>query len=118
MSLRNSTPLLVGVVWGTLALCGPTHANPAHLTLLKMGEKERNATLTAFMRQSGERCVVTRSFFQGIHEASGDAFWNVACQNSSALSIMIKNNATGSTKVLECGVMKAIANVECFKKFK
>lgn len=75
------------VVWGALALCGAAHANAAHLALLKMGEKERNASLTEFMRQSGEPCVVTRSFFQGIEEASGAAFWNLACQDSSALGI-------------------------------
>ena len=31
--------------------------------------------------------------------------------------VTIMNDSAGSTKVLDCRVLKAVANVDCFKKF-
>jgi hypothetical protein len=82
-----------------------------------MTEPERVAALNRFLIQSGETCEVTRTFFQGVNKADGSAFWNVACRNSGALSIMITADAGGSTRITDCSVIKAVANVECFKPF-
>jgi hypothetical protein len=68
------------------------------------------------MAASGERCKVERSFYQG-KTKSQDVFWNVACSGGKSYSIMIKNNKQGSTQILNCDVMRAVAKVECFKKF-
>ena len=48
---------------------------------------------------------------------AGDVFWNVACRNGKAYSIMINNDTDGSTKILSCAVIKAVNGAECFKKF-
>jgi hypothetical protein len=91
-----------------------TVANPIHDKLAALSEKERNDRLTYAVQDEG--CRVTRSFFQGFDKA-GNAFWNVACANRKTLVIMIKNDAQGSTRVLECAFMKAMGGTECFKKF-
>ena len=79
-----------------------------------MSETERNTILSYAVQE--ERCRVTQSFFQGF-DTSGSAFWNVACANRKTLSIMINNDARGSTRVLGCSTIKAMGGTECFKKF-
>ena len=63
---------------------------------------------------SGENCVVKENFFQGMTK-DDQAIWNVRCTNGKAF--MMEPDATGSTKILECSVLKFISGVECFKKF-
>jgi hypothetical protein len=89
-------------------------SNPIHAKLVALPEKERNAMLTYAVQD--ERCRVTRSFFQGL-DKSGDAHWNVACDDGRTFAIRIKNDAQGSTTVLECRVIKAMGGTDCFKKF-
>lgn len=92
-------------------------ANPAHNRLQQMSSGERNTFFAKFLQGSGERCdSVTRNFFQGTTK-SGDAFWNVACRNGQAFVILISNDAQGSTKILNCAMLKAMNAGECFKKF-
>src|SRR5438093_13116428 len=90
--------------------------NPAHTALYNLSDPARNAVLTKFMAQSGEHCVVVKTFFQGF-DAEGDAFWNVACRNKQTWLIGLNPDAAGSTRILECEVLKWMAGVECFKKF-
>jgi NaMN:DMB phosphoribosyltransferase len=112
--------LLVALVAGfvgtsaALALAQGAPSNPIHDKLAALSETERNERLSVVVLD--ERCRVTRSFFQGM-DKSGNAHWNVACANGKTLVIMINNDARGSTRVLECGVMKAVGGTECFKKF-
>lgn len=106
--------LLVGAAYVCPAF-GQTNA--ASDALRRMTEPERIAALNRFLTQSGESCDVTRTFFQGVNKSDGSAFWNVACRNGGALSIMVSADAGGSTRITDCGVMKAVANVECFKPF-
>lgn len=92
-------------------------ANEANNILSKMSETDRNSALAGLIKRSDEPCGrITKSFFQGL-DKSGNAFWNVRCSNKKAFVVMIYNDATGSTKILECSVLKAVAGVECFKKF-
>jgi hypothetical protein len=104
--------------WLIVAAGCPTlvYANPAHEQISKMGNAERNAFFAKFLRQSGENCNVVRNFYQGSTNR-GDAFWNVGCKGKDGFSIMIYNDAKGSTKILECRVMKAVGGTPCFKKF-
>ena len=91
--------------------------NKAHDLLAGQPDAQRNQMLTVFMKQSKENCdSVERSFFQGF-DKSRSAFWNVACRNGRSFAVMVYNDASGSTKVLDCGVLKVVAGVECFKKF-
>lgn len=91
-------------------------ANPANNQILALTESKRKEIFTAFMKQSGENCVVNKTFLQG-KSKNGDAFWNVGCTNNKSFVVEIKNNSTGSTKILECGVYKMVTKLECFKAF-
>lgn len=103
---------LVMFLMPTLAL-----ANKAHDMIEKMPDKDRNATFTAFLKNSGEDCgSVTRNFFQGFDE-NRNAFWNVVCTNKMSYAIMINNDSVGSTKIMSCALLKAVNAGECFNKF-
>ena len=96
---------------------GATNANKAHSIIANQSESERRAFLTSFIKNSGESCdSATKSFFQGFSKQR-EAFWNVRCRNGRAYLIKINDDATGSTKILDCGVLKAVGGGECFKKF-
>ena len=60
---------------------------------------------------------VQRTFHQGPDNKSSSSveFWNIACQDGHTYSIGV--DPSGSTKVLPCEAMKAVGQVECFKKF-
>lgn len=92
-------------------------ANPAHQRILELNENKRQQVLSSYMQQNGEQCAVVRTFYQGATKA-GDVFWNVECGNGEAFGIMIKNDANGSTMIMECDVLKQVGAGECFKKFK
>ena len=92
-------------------------ANEAHAMLSRLSDQDRNSTLTKFLKQSNENCdTVVRNFFQGF-DKDHNAFWNVACRNKKSYVIMIKNDKVGSTKIMDCGVLKMLKAGECFKKF-
>ena len=95
----------------------PVTGNKAHDLIAAQSDAERNATLTSVVKGSKERCDrVTRSFFQGIEPKSGEAYWNVQCHNRRSYAIAVYNDASGSTRVLACDVLKEIG-VECFRAF-
>lgn len=107
----------VALIMVTAGLTQVAWANPAHDRLQQIPSGERNGFFTKFLKGSGESCdAVTRNFFQGA-DKSGDAIWNVAYRNGKSYSIMIYNDAQGSTKVISCAVLKALNAGECFKKF-
>lgn len=112
---------MIGLIFAAMLLAGflvqNTWANPAHDRLEQMPSGERNGFFTKFPKGSGENCdAVTRNFLQGTAK-SGDAIWNVACRNGKSYSIMIYNDAQGSTKVISCAMLKALNAGECFRKF-
>ena|SRR2546425_5885483 len=92
----------------------PAEANPFHDRVIALSDAERNMIFSGVLID--ERCVVTRSFFQGF-DKNGNAYWNVACTSREPLSIQIMNDTRGSTRVLECSMLRLIARTECFKKF-
>lgn len=107
--------LLAGLLAGFWA--EDVSANPAHDRLQRMSSGERNTFFTKYLQGSGESCdAVTRSFFQGATK-SGDVMWNVACRNGKTLSILIHNDAEGSSKIIDCATLKLLNAGECFKKF-
>ena len=100
-----------------IAVSNAAYPNKAHDVLSGKSEKDRNFALAQFMAKSGESCgQVTKSFLQG-QDKSGKAFWNVQCSNKKSFSIIINNDNIGSTRILDCSILKAVAGVECFKKF-
>ena len=98
-------------------LVSTAYANPAHDRISKLSETERRAVFSGFMEKSSEICNVKKTFFQG-QSGGGDAFWNIKCSNGKAWVIQINNDATGSTRILECSVLEAMNAGKCFKKFK
>jgi len=95
-------------------------ANKAHHILSDKTNQERNEALTVLLIQSKEDCdAVMRNFFQGF-EPDGGAFWNVACGNGRSYIILIENDARGSTRIMDCALIKSLTKGrnECFKKLK
>jgi hypothetical protein len=82
-------------------------------------EDKRQALFARLMQSDGERCPsVTRTFLQG-SSSDGAVFWSFACSGGKNWQIMIRNDAGGSTKVLECTTIKALkAGPPCFTRFK
>lgn len=101
----------------TILLAFAAHANPAHDQLSSMSEQQRRSVLASFLVKSGEQCSsVTKTFYQG-NDKKGNAFWNAACTGGDAFVIQVNNDAKGSTRILDCKVMKAVKAGTCFKKF-
>lgn len=102
----------------TLFLALAARANPAHEQLSSMSEQQRQSALAAFLVKSGEQCSsVTKTFYQG-SDKKGNAFWNAACTGGASFVIQVNNDATGSTRILSCKVLKAVNGGTCFTKFK
>ena len=113
-------PRTVKIVTGAIAifLALAASANPAHDQLSAMSEQQRQSVLAAFLVKSGERCSsVTKTFYQG-SDKKGNAFWNAACAKGDSFVIQVNNDATGSTRILSCKVLKAVNGGTCFTKFK
>jgi len=64
----------------------------------------------------GEGCIGTRAFFMGM-DPEKDAMWSVGCTNGQSYSVEIHPDPNGTTQVLECSVLKALAGTSCFTKF-
>jgi len=91
-------------------------ANPAHNKISSMSDHDRQVVFAKLLTNSGDRCQsASKTFFQGSDKA-GNAYWSVQCAGAKAYQIQIKNNSTGSTKILDCAVMKAANLGACFKK--
>jgi len=109
MRVNNLVHGFVGVVV-VLSVCGSVQANEAQKRIQKMSEKDRRALFTFTMKD--EKCgTVTRTFYQGA--VSGDAFWNVTCTNGRSYVVEVMDDAEGSTKILECDVIKAVGGTPC-----
>lgn len=92
-------------------------ANEGHNRLMQMSPYKRSQTLANLLAASGKDCgQATRSFFQGFDKDKA-AYWNVECSKGTAYNIQIIDDNRGSTRILECSVMKAMG-IECFKKFR
>jgi hypothetical protein len=97
---------------------GQAGPNRAQELIVEMTVADRNRMFQRFMRSGGERCArVTRSLYQGGTPA-GEVFWDVACTDSGDWQVMIEPNATGSTRILECGVVATITpRARCWRRF-
>lgn len=106
--------IMLAVVWG--AGLSSAWANPAQDRLAAMSEVERSAALAVFVEGGGQVCrTVARTFFQG-EDDKGNVFWNVACAGGESYVVVIKNDVTGSTRVMNCRRLRAATGTDCFKK--
>jgi len=93
----------------------PVAANEMSKILESQSPTERASTLTTLLHQSGKACgEAVRTFLQG-YDSDGAAYWNVACTNGQFYNVQVPDDPAANTRILECGIMKAIG-VECFKK--
>lgn len=88
--------------------------NPAHDRLAALGASEQ-ATLLG--KIAGEGCIGQTAFYMGMDSTDNQAHWSVLCTNGTSYEVAIQANATGSTSVMDCRVLKAVADVDCFVKF-
>ena len=64
---------------------------------------------------AGEGCHGRRAFYMGISPTDHSAYWSVRCSNGRSYEVQIAADSTGSTRILDCAVVKAL-NMNCFKK--
>lgn len=94
----------------------PAWANPAQDRLAAMPEVEQSEALAVFIESGGHPCrTVARTFFQG-EDAKGNVFWDVECAGGESYVVVIKNDVPGSTRVMTCRRLRAVAGADCFKK--
>lgn len=105
---------LIALVSGVAPV--PLWANPAQDHLVAMSEVERSEALAVFVESGGLSCrTVARTFFQG-EDARGNVFWDVECAGGESYVVVIKNDVPGSTRVMSCRRLRAVAGADCFKK--
>jgi hypothetical protein len=91
-------------------------SNPVNEQLYILPDDERASALAKVVT---EPCgTVIRTFFQGLEPKSRTAFWNIGCSNGRSYAISIAADDDGSTKTIDCKVLRAITNSECFFTFK
>jgi hypothetical protein len=90
--------------------------NVAHDQLVRLDPFARAKMLGSIVVSSGDTCTGEDSFFMGINRRNIQAFWSVRCTNGKSYEVAIDGNATGSTSVMDCAVLKTVAKVSCFVK--
>jgi hypothetical protein len=110
-----------GPATAVVALCGylsslPALASGVNDQVLSLSETRRHEVFAKLISRSGERCSsVSRAFYQG-SASDGAAFWSLSCRGGIEWQVMLKPD--GSTRLLECKVLKAVNGGTCFTKFK
>ena len=87
--------------------------NTAHDELQKLPMAEQAVRLGNMVE---EGCVGKRAFYMGMDQERR-ATWSVGCANGTSYSVMIEPDNKGSTTVLDCRVMRATADIDCFATF-
>jgi hypothetical protein len=83
--------------------------------LLDMSEEARRTLLRKVAQSSGVKGTkVTKTFYQG-SDTRENHIWSAACAQGRSFSITLYNDAKGSTGVVDCGVLVAVAGVSCFE---
>ncbi|MFZ0881873.1 MAG: hypothetical protein WAN14_00625 [Candidatus Acidiferrales bacterium] len=112
----NATPAAapaVAQVSTKLRAATKSTGNEANDRMLALPKSEQALMLG---KVTGEDCVGNRAFYMGISKERS-AFWSVGCTNGNSYEVEIDADSVGSTTILECSVLKAVAHVDCFKKF-
>lgn len=94
-----------------------TYANEAHQALSGMSEPRQKGALAALLSDAGERCPsATRVFYRGA-DKNKNAYWSVTCSTGQSFQIQIKPDVGGSTKIVDCAVLRTVAKIDCFRAF-
>jgi hypothetical protein len=110
--------LLPGSPGGTPTVSNtPATGNPAHDRVAALSDADRERFFTKLFEGGDDPCGrVIRTFYQGTAKSTNTAMWSVECSNGRSYSISMMNNATGSTRLLDCRVIKAVAKIDCFTR--
>jgi hypothetical protein len=87
--------------------------NEANDRLLALPKSEQALMLG---RAAGEGCVGNRAFYMGISK-DRTASWSVSCTDGNSYAVQIDADSVGTTSILDCSILKAVAKVNCFEKF-
>jgi hypothetical protein len=86
--------------------------NVAHDRLLELGASAQALVLGQIV---GEGCRGEYAFYMGM-DKEANAYWSVRCANGKSYQVQIQPNATGSTSVMDCALLKAVTKLSCFVK--
>lgn len=89
--------------------------NIANDRLLALSEREQAFALGVVLNSG---CTGDRAFYMGMLARDHSAFWSVHCASAESYEVELSADAVGSTRVLECSVLKALGAGKCFEKFK
>ncbi len=96
----------------------PAWGNPVNDQIAALPEAKRQVLFAKLLSSSGERCPsVSRTFFQGA-ASNGAAFWSVACNGGKEWQVMVNGDSGGSTRILECSVLKSVGGGACWRTYK
>lgn len=86
-------------------------SNDVSRKLFEMDGQERLAIFKEYMNSSGKACeYVTEAVLLGGYQRTD--FWRVACSDSGEWEVSIEPDSEGSTRILSCNVVKALARLE------
>jgi hypothetical protein len=81
-------------------------------------EQGRASILRSIIDGSGERCgEVIKNTYQGTTR-DGRAFWTATCHDGQSFVVRMSGDRAGSTRVIDCIDVRAIAGIECGQAFK
>jgi hypothetical protein len=103
--------LLSAILFHTAAFATDNNVNNY---LLSVSPKEQAAMLG---KAAGEGCVGESAFNMGMMTTGPTrdiGNWSVTCTNGKSYSVGIYPD--GSSKILDCSVLKAVAHVDCSKR--
>ena len=88
--------------------------NAAHARMRSLGIPQRNALFTNL---NDDNCRVTDHEFLGLDRDS-KSYWRLDCEDSKAFLLSINADATGTSRTLACGILKAISKGQdqCYVK--
>jgi hypothetical protein len=94
--------------------CSVAMGNPLNQQLLDLGQAQQQKALKMILAR--EKCdVVTNAYHDGT-DKRGNAFWSAQCADGHSYLIMINNDASGSTTIVDCGVALVMKIHRCFTK--
>jgi predicted nucleic acid-binding Zn ribbon protein len=91
----------------------PKTGNVANDRLLAMSEGEQATYLGAVVE---DNCVGERAFYMGLNRIDQNGYWSVGCTNGNKYMVAIAPDSVGSTKILDCSMLKLVAKMNCFHK--
>jgi hypothetical protein len=110
--VKKKLLLALGAGW----VLSSVAANPAHDQIYRLSESQRQGLFSKVLKTEDAACsVISDTFYRGL-DAQGAAYWAVHCSKGKAYQVQISPNASGSTKIMDCAVLKMMGS-ECFRKF-